>query len=123
MNNVPIRDFLDYIKDCYCTITQDEIDKNMEVFYKGIDPTLPLAVITKRQEDCQEFYINARVPISQELMMTTGTKDAVNCGDFHQAWQEWRHLTTASQTWANWNTTGPVPYKRIDTQKITGGGI
>jgi hypothetical protein len=94
----------------------------MDLFNQGINPTLPLAVYTKKQEDCQEFSINARVPISQELMVTKGTKYAINCGDFHHAWREWRRMPAAYQTWDDWKT----PWTRAlqencDIQKITGG--
>eukprot|EP00804_Cyclotella_cryptica_P012561 CCRYP_014711-RA/>CCRYP_014711-RA protein AED:0.61 eAED:0.33 QI:0/-1/0/1/-1/1/1/0/407 len=123
LNDVLIRDLLEHSEDRYCTITQDEIDKNMELFLRGIDPTLPLAVYTKKQEDCQEFSIDARVPISQELMVTTGTKHAVNCGDFHQAWREWRRTPPANQTWANWKTHWTrALQENCDIQRITGGG-
>jgi hypothetical protein len=104
LNDVLIRDLLEHIEDRYCTVTQDEIDQNMDLFNRGIDPTLLLAVYTKKLEDCQEFSIYARVPISTELMVTTGTKHAVNCGDFHQAWREWRRTPAADQTLANWKT-------------------
>ena len=97
-------DLLEHIEDRDCTITQDEIDQNMDVFNQGIDPALPMALYTKKQADCQEFSIDARVPISQELMVMTVTKHAVNCGDFQQAWREWRQMPAADQTWANWKT-------------------
>eukprot|EP00804_Cyclotella_cryptica_P023861 CCRYP_018685-RA/>CCRYP_018685-RA protein AED:0.12 eAED:-0.15 QI:0/-1/0/1/-1/0/1/0/255 len=95
----------------------------MELFLRSIDPLLPLAIYTKKQEDCQEFSIDARVPISQELMVTTGTKHAVNCGDYHQAWREWRRTHPANQIWANWKThwTRALQENR-DIQRITGGG-
>jgi hypothetical protein len=50
-------------------------------------------------------------------------KHAVNCGDFHHAWWEWRRTPTADQTWANWKThwTRALQENR-DIQKITGGG-
>jgi hypothetical protein len=65
LHNVLISNLIDHIDDRYCTITQDEIDRNMDVFLRDIDPTLPLAVYTKKQEDCQEFSIDAKVPILQ----------------------------------------------------------
>ncbi|KAL7482171.1 hypothetical protein ACHAW6_007859 [Cyclotella cf. meneghiniana] len=61
------------------------------------------------------------VPISMELMVTTGTKHAVNCGDFHEAWREWRQTPTADQTWANWMTHWMrALQENHDIQKITG---
>jgi outer membrane lipopolysaccharide assembly protein LptE/RlpB len=56
-------------------------------------------------------------------MVTTGTKHAVNCGDFHHAWREWRRTPAANQTWANCKThwTRALQENR-NIQKITGGG-
>eukprot|EP00804_Cyclotella_cryptica_P025455 CCRYP_017202-RA/>CCRYP_017202-RA protein AED:0.33 eAED:0.21 QI:0/0/0/1/1/1/3/0/788 len=122
LNNVLIRDLFEHIKDRYCTITQDEIDRKVDLFTRGIEPMLQLAVYNKKQEDCQEFSINAWVPISPELMVTTGTKHTVNCGDFHPAWREWRRTLAADQTWANWKTdwTHALQENR-NIQKITCG--
>eukprot|EP00804_Cyclotella_cryptica_P003022 CCRYP_006031-RA/>CCRYP_006031-RA protein AED:0.79 eAED:0.44 QI:0/0/0/0.5/1/1/2/0/224 len=101
-------ELFEHIKDRYCTITQDEIKRNIELFLRGIDPTLPLAIYTKKQKDCQEFLIDAWVPISSELMVTTGTKHAINCGDFHQAWREWQRTPPPNQTWAKKTHWTPV---------------
>ncbi|KAL7480915.1 hypothetical protein ACHAW6_006600 [Cyclotella cf. meneghiniana] len=35
---------------------------------KGIDPFLPLSVYTRKQENCQDFATDVRVPISEETM-------------------------------------------------------
>ena len=60
----------------------------MDKFNKGIDPTLPLVVYIQKQETCQEYAQDAKVPISEELMVTTGTKHALQCGGLIQAWCE-----------------------------------
>ncbi|KAL7479535.1 hypothetical protein ACHAW6_005261 [Cyclotella cf. meneghiniana] len=57
-------------------------------FMKGINPSLPLSVYTK-QENCQDFATDAKVAISEETMVTTGTKHAIQCGDFTDIWKEW----------------------------------
>ena len=76
----------------------------MAKFNEGIDPTLPLAGYTRKQETCQEFAQDANVPISEELMVTTGTKHALQCGSLTQAWCEWRHLPAGQHTWLNWKS-------------------
>eukprot|EP00804_Cyclotella_cryptica_P005893 CCRYP_000166-RA/>CCRYP_000166-RA protein AED:0.85 eAED:0.85 QI:0/0/0/0.5/1/1/2/0/216 len=82
LNDVLVCDLLDHIRDCYCHIGQDEINVNMSTFLKGIDPSLPLTVCMRKQEHCQDFAANAGVPISEATMVTTGTKHAIQCGDF-----------------------------------------
>ena len=82
LNDVLVRDLIDHIRDRYCQIDQSNIDKNMETFQQGIDPTQLLSVYIRKQENCQDFVNNARVPISKQTMVTTGTKHALQCGDF-----------------------------------------
>ena len=77
LNNVSIQDLIDHIHQRYCQIAQDNIDTNMAKFNEGIDPTLPLAVYTRKQETCQGFSQDANVLISKELMVTTDTKHAL----------------------------------------------
>lgn len=78
LNDVLVRDLLDHIRDRYCHIGQDEIDRNMEAFLKGIDPSLSLSIYMRKQENCQDFASDARVPISEATMVTTGTKQQSN---------------------------------------------
>ena len=54
LNDVFIRDLLDLILDCYCHVGKDEINKNMETFMKGSNPSHPLFVYTRKQENCQD---------------------------------------------------------------------
>ncbi|KAL7475994.1 hypothetical protein ACHAW6_007122, partial [Cyclotella cf. meneghiniana] len=68
----------------------------------GIDPTLPLSVYIRKQENCQDFAKDARVPISEQTMVTTGTKHALQSGDFTAAWKEWIRHEDAHKTWTNW---------------------
>ena len=85
LKDVSIQDLIDHICQCYFQIAQDDISANMAKFNKGINPTLPLAVYAQKQETCQEFIQDANIPISKELMVTTGTKHALQCGGLAQA--------------------------------------
>lgn len=121
LNDVNIRDLIDHIRDRYCAISQDEIDKNLIAFGTGIDPSLPLAVYTRKQETCQEFAQDANVPISEETMVTTGTKHALQCGGLTQAWREWRRTAAADQTWPNWKAHWTAAFnEQRDITKLTG---
>ena len=121
LNDVEIRDLIDHVRDRYCAISQDEIDKNLLVFGTGIDPSLPLAVYTRKQETCQEFAQDANVPISEETMVTTATKHALQCGGLTQAWREWRRTVVADQTWPNWKTHWTTAFnEQRDITKLTG---
>ena len=122
LNDVSIRDLIDHIRQRYCQIAQDDMDANMSKFYEGIDPTLPLAVYTRKQETCQEFAQDAKVPISEELMVTTGTKHALQCGGLTQAWREWRRLPAAQHNWLNWKTHWTTAFnEQRDISRLTGG--
>eukprot|EP00970_Alexandrium_tamarense_P006376 scaffold1087_cov138-Alexandrium_tamarense.AAC.2 len=104
LNAVNVRELLQFIRERYCQIDQSEIDKNMETFYKGMDPSLPLSVYIRKQEECQDFANDAKVPISDQTMITTATKHALQCGDYTEAWKEWNRGTDAQKTWRNWKS-------------------
>lgn len=124
LNDVSIRDLIDHIRQRYCHIAQDDIDANMDKFNEGIDPTLPLAVYTRKQETCQEFAQDANVPISEETMVTTGTKHALQCGGLTQAWREWRRLPADQHTWLNWKSHWTAAFnEQRDISRLTGGTI
>ena len=98
------------------------MDANMSKFYEGIDPTLPLAVYTRKHETCQEFVQDTKVPISEELMVTTGTKHALQCSGLTQAWREWRRLPAAQHNWLNWKTHWTTAFnEQRDISCLTGG--
>ena len=44
LNNVQIQDLIDHIKDHYCHIDQADLDKNLDCFNQGINPSVPLIV-------------------------------------------------------------------------------
>ena len=104
LNAVSVRELLQFIRERYCQIDQSEIDKNMETFYEGMDPSLPLSVYIRKQEECQDFANDAKVPISDQTMITTATKHALQCGDYTEAWKEWNRGTDAQKTWRDWKT-------------------
>jgi hypothetical protein len=56
----------------------------------------------RKQEKCQIFAQDAGVPISNKMMVTTGTKHALNCGNMTFAWQEWKRCPLLDHTWNNW---------------------
>ncbi|KAL7475159.1 hypothetical protein ACHAW6_001085 [Cyclotella cf. meneghiniana] len=96
----------------------------MTKFNEGIDPTLPLAVYMWKQETCQEFAQDANVPISEELMVTTGTKHALQCSGLTQAWCEWRRLPAIQHTWLNWKAHWTAAFKeQRDISQLNGGTI
>ncbi|KAL7489104.1 hypothetical protein ACHAW6_014699 [Cyclotella cf. meneghiniana] len=94
----------------------------MENFMKGINPSLPLSVNTRKQENCQDFEADARVPISEQPMVTTGTKHAIHCGDFTDALKEWTCLSNVDKTWPNCKMHWTRAFQENrDIQRLTGG--
>ncbi len=90
-----------HILNTYAQISQPDLDDNMTNFHSGIDSGLPLAVYMRKQEKCQVFAANTRVPISDKTMVTTGTKHTLACGNMTLAWRKWKScllLTTMSPT-------------------------
>eukprot|EP00804_Cyclotella_cryptica_P023052 CCRYP_000317-RA/>CCRYP_000317-RA protein AED:0.29 eAED:-0.50 QI:0/-1/0/1/-1/0/1/0/351 len=122
LNSVEIQDIVDHIKDRYCHIDQADLDKNLERFNQGIDPSVPLIVYIRKQEDFQEFANDGNVNISKATMVTTGTKHAIQCGAFTDAWKEWNRIPCANQTWLAWKTHWTRAFKEQKTiQRLTGG--
>ncbi|KAL7479399.1 hypothetical protein ACHAW6_005131 [Cyclotella cf. meneghiniana] len=96
----------------------------MAKFNEGIDPTLPRTVYIQKQETCQEFAQDANVPISEELMVTTGTKHALQCSGLTQAWCTWKHLPANQHTWLNWKHHWTAAFnKQQDISRLTGGTV
>ena len=124
LNDVEVRDLIDHIRDRYCQIDQSDIDKNLDTFNQGIDPSLPLSVYIRKQENCQDFANDARVPISQETMVSTGTKHALQCGDFTEAWKAWNRQAAVNKTWPNWKTHWTQAFNENRAiQRLTGGSF
>ena len=110
LNAVTLRDLVTHVCTTYASISQPEIDDNMAEFHTGIDAALPLAVYTRKQEKCQTFALNAGVPISEAMMVTTRTKAALNSGGMELAWREWKRCPVLDQTWNNWKLHWSVAF-------------
>ncbi|KAL7474005.1 hypothetical protein ACHAW6_000007, partial [Cyclotella cf. meneghiniana] len=96
----------------------------MDAFQQGIDPSLLLSVYVRKQENCQDFANNARVPISKQTMITTGTKHALQCVNFTKAWKEWNRCTDTQKTWSNWKNHWTQAFKKNRAiQRLTGGSF
>jgi hypothetical protein len=93
-----------HILTTYAQISQPDLDDNMTNFYPRIDLGLPLNVYTRKQEKCQVFAVDARVPISKETIITTGTKHALLCSNKSLAWHKWKHRPHPDHIWPNWKT-------------------
>jgi hypothetical protein len=76
------------ILNTYAQISQPDLDDNTTDFHSGINSGLPLAVYPRKQEQCQVLAANARVPISNKTMITTGTKQALACSNMTLPWRE-----------------------------------
>eukprot|EP00804_Cyclotella_cryptica_P012987 CCRYP_002315-RA/>CCRYP_002315-RA protein AED:0.53 eAED:0.46 QI:0/0/0/0.5/1/1/2/0/281 len=110
------------LRDRYCHIDQADLDKNLNHFNQDIDPSAPLIVYIRKQEDCQEFANDGHVDISEAPMGTTGTKHAIQCGAFTDAWKEWNRVPRANQTWLAWKTHWMHAFEEQKTiQCLTGG--
>jgi hypothetical protein len=104
LNGIDLRTLVQHIATTYAQISQPDLYNNLANLNTGIEPGLPLAVYTRKQECCQVFALNAAVPISEATMVTTGTKHALSCSNMIMAWREWNRCAIANHTWPNWKT-------------------
>jgi hypothetical protein len=102
LNGFDLRTLVQHILTTYTQISQPDLDNNMNEFNIGIDSGLPLAVYTRKQEKCQVFAADAGVPISDKLMVTTGSKHVLSSGNMTLGWREWKRRPANEHTWANW---------------------
>jgi hypothetical protein len=86
LNTVTLQQLVTHTHTTYTQISQPDLNNNANNFNQGIDPKFPLAIYTCKQEKCQMFAQEAGIPISEEMMATTGTKHALNCGNMNLAW-------------------------------------
>ena len=122
LNGIDLRTLVQHILAMYAQISQPDLDDNMTKFNIGIDSGLPLAVYTRKQEKCQVFAADAGVPISDELMVTTGSKHAISSGNMMLNWREWKHRPAIEHTWAIWKLhwTGAFAEMRNISRMTTG---
>ncbi len=86
LNAVTLQQLITHIHTTYTQISQPDLNNNATNFNQGFDPKLPLAIYTCKQKKCQTFAQDAGIPISEEMMVMTGTKHALNCGKMTPAW-------------------------------------
>ena len=55
LNTVEIQDLLDQVKDRYCHIDQADLDANLVRFNQAIDPSVPLIIYIRKQEDAKSL--------------------------------------------------------------------
>jgi hypothetical protein len=122
LNAVTLQQLVTLIRTTYAQISQPDLNNNVTYFNQGTDPNLPLAVYTRKQEKCQTFAQDAGVPISKEMMVTTGTKHALNCGNLTLAWQEWKLCPLLDLMWNNWKDHWTVAFAEMhDIIHMTSG--
>ena len=121
LNGVEIMILYNHVMDRFASISQLEIDSNMTEFMEQMDPTTTLAVYNRRQERCQEIAQDARVPISEATMVTTGTKHAVATGGMEETWKLWKRIPTLQQTWNRWKSHWTAAFhEKRELTKLTG---
>jgi hypothetical protein len=124
LNAVTLRQLVTHIRTTYVQISQPDLDDNVTNFNQGIDLNLPLAVYTQKQEKCGTFAQDAGVPISEEMMVTNGTKHALNCGNMMLAWREWKHRPLLDHMWKNWKDHWMTTFAEMrDINCMTSGNL
>jgi hypothetical protein len=122
LNAVDLRTLVMHILNTYAQISQPDLDDNMTDFHSGIDSSLPLAIYMRKQEKYQVFAADARVPISDKTMVTTGTKHALACGNM--TWRKWKCPPILDHTWPNWKAHWTTAFAEMrDINRITAGDM
>jgi hypothetical protein len=81
-----------------------------------------ILVYTRKQEKCQVFATDAGVPLSNETMITTGTKHALVYGNMMLAWCEWKPHPLPNHTWPNWKAHWTVIFAKMhNINRMTAG--
>jgi hypothetical protein len=110
LNGVNLCMLVTHILTTYAQIIQPNLDDNLTKFNTGIDPILPLAMYTRKQDKCQVFANDASIPISGTTMVTTGTKHTLATRKMTLVWQEWKCHSNANHTWPNWKAHWTVAF-------------
>ena len=122
LNGVDLRTLVQHILTMYAQISQPDLDDNMTKFNTGIDPGLPLATYTHKQEKCQVFAADVGVPISDKLMVNTGSKHALSSGNMTLGWRKWKRRPAIEHTWANWKIHWTAAFAKMrDISRMTTG--
>jgi hypothetical protein len=122
LNGVNLRTLIIHILTTYAQISQPNLDDNLTDFNTGINPILPLAVYTRKQEKCQVFAHDAGVPIFDATIVTTGTKHALATGNMTLVWRKWKRCPIANHTWPNWKAHWTAAFAKIhDINRMTAG--
>jgi hypothetical protein len=122
LNAITLHDLVAHIRTTYATISQLDVDNNMTKFHTGINPHLPLAIYTCKQEKCQTFAHSIGIPISEATMVLTGIKAAITCGGMELAWREWKCQPIINQTRNNWKMHWTLDFSETyDINQMTAG--
>ncbi len=122
LNAVNLCTLVMHILNTYAQISQPDMDDNMTNFHSGINLGLPLADCMRRQEKCQVFAANSGVTISEKIMITTGTKHALACGNMTLAWRKWKRRPPIDHTWPSWKAHWTAAFAKMhDINCMTAG--
>jgi hypothetical protein len=120
LNGVNMHTLVTHILTTYASISQPNLDDNLREFNTGIDPILPLAVYTRKQEKCPVFAHDAGVPIYDATMVTTRTKHTLATGNMTLAWGKWNCHPIANHTWPNWKAHWTAAFTEMhDINRMT----
>ena len=103
-NQCTFPDIFFHIFDRFALITKTMVDDNKALFNQPMDINKPLIVYIKKQEQCQSFTTDAKIPISTETMVHAGVKHAMFMGMFNNAYKQWKRLPNAQKIWNSWKT-------------------
>jgi hypothetical protein len=121
-NDVDLCTLVTHILTMYAQISQPNLDDNLTEFNTGINPILPLAVYTRKQEKCHVFAHNAGVPISDATMVTTGTKHALATRNMTLVWRKWKRCPIIDHIWPNWKAHWTAAFAKMhDINCMTAG--
>ena len=99
---VTFRDIYVYVMGNYATISQAEVDANLDTFNEPSNASRTLAVYICKQELCQEMAEYVHLPIAESTMVITGTKHVVATGGMDDVWCVRMRLPNDQQIWVRW---------------------
>ena len=124
LNGFIVRNVYNYAMENYATISQAEVNANLETFNNPINTSRALVLYIRKQELCKEMAEDVNVFITKATMVTTCTKQAVATGDMDDACRGWMWLPNDQQIWVCWKTVwGGALLEKRELLRLTGIGL
>ncbi|CAB9512944.1 hypothetical protein (Partial), partial [Seminavis robusta] len=96
-------DLIVHLNEQYGTLTNDDLDKNIDCMNAKWTPTQPIELLFHQINDARSFARDHN-NITERATIRSALKNLENSGVFTLALKEWRNKAEDEQTWTNLQT-------------------